>query len=110
MMLGETMLGRMKPAALRSVRILVCAFLLAGSASVAGAQNQAARVVVPDAPQGGAFVDGCYRADYSLPAFPRRFWPIGSSRSHATSWSRSPAPGSESFAMPPGPSQNARSS
>jgi hypothetical protein len=66
MMLGETMLGRMKPAALRSVRVLICALLLAGSASVAGAQNQAARVVVPDAPQGGAFVDGCYRADRPL--------------------------------------------
>jgi hypothetical protein len=30
------------------------------------AQDQTARVVVPDGPAGGAFVDGCYRADRPL--------------------------------------------
>jgi hypothetical protein len=30
------------------------------------AQDQSARVVVPDSPTGGAFVDGCYRVDRPL--------------------------------------------
>ncbi|NKX43294.1 hypothetical protein [Roseicyclus persicicus] len=43
--------------------MLACFLMLAGPSF---AQDQAARVVVPGAPPGGAYVDGCYRVDRPL--------------------------------------------
>jgi hypothetical protein len=60
------MLPSLQGAVTRPFRILLCAAILSCVALGAAAQNQNARVVVPDGPQGGAFVDGCYRADRPL--------------------------------------------
>ncbi|MBF9058468.1 hypothetical protein HKCCSP123_04665 [Rhodobacterales bacterium HKCCSP123] len=51
----------------RMLKALFAAMLFAASlAAPALAQDQGARVVVPGGPQGGAFVDGCYRVDRPL--------------------------------------------